>query len=287
MNTKKNFSRIIISLFVWMLLLPPALQAQQKSQVPAVQSDPETGWWQSLPKEEKRNYTVITSAALVGLWGLATWDYGSSGMHLSSEGWFEQDSKHGGADKLGHFWFTYSFADALSALYESYGYDAETAHRYGALSSWTVQMAMEVGDASSESQGFSWEDSVVNTVGALTSILMYNYPEINRKIDFRMEYVFNVKIEGIFDDYSNHFYSLALKLNGFDSLEDTFLKYFELHAGYYTRGYENTDNDKRAIYGGISLNFSRLFSQYGYHKTGKVLEYFQVLYSTLKVTHEL
>jgi len=269
-----------------MLLLPSALLAQQNNQTPD-QASVQSGWWQNLPKEEKLNYTVISSAALVGLWGLATWDYGSSGLHLSSEGWFEQDSKHGGADKLGHFWFTYSFSDALSALYESYGYDVKTANRYGALSSWTVQMAMEVGDASSDSQGFSWEDSVVNTVGALTSVLMYNFPELDRKIDFRMEYVFNVKIEGIFDDYSNHFYSIALKLDGFDSLEDTFLKYFELHAGYYTRGYENSDDDKRAVYGGISLNFSRLFSQYGYHKTGKVLEYFQLPYSTLKVTHEL
>lgn len=262
------------------------LQAQQVDQVSNL-SDLETGWWQSLPKEEKLNYTVISSTVLVGLWGLATWDYGSSGLHLVSEEWFGQDTKHGGADKLGHFWFTYTFSDALSALYQSYGYDAEKAYRYGALSSWAVQTAMELGDACSTSQGFSWEDTVANTLGALSSVVMYKFPELDRKIDFRMEYVFNVKIEGIFDDYSNHFYSIALKLDGFDSLEETFLKYFELHVGYYTRGFETEDDDTRAVYTGISLNFSRLFSRHGFRKTGKVLEYFQVPYSTLKVTKEL
>lgn len=70
---------------------------------------------------------------------------------------------------------------------------------------------MELGDTTSETQGFDWSDIAMNTAGALTSVLMEQYPELDRKIDFRVEYVFNVSVNGVFDDYSNHFYSMVFK----------------------------------------------------------------------------
>ncbi len=245
------------------------------------------GWWSSQPKEQKMLYTNLTAATAIAIWGLATWDYGSAGFHTGDEGWFEQDSKYGGADKLGHFWGTYAFADALTGLYKNWGYAPERASIYAALSSWTVQAFMELGDATSKSQGFSWADMTLNTVGALTSVLMERYPDLDRKIDFRVEYVFNVPVNGIFDDYSNQYYSVVLKLDGFDAIENTFLKYVELHGGYYTRGYGEDEKDVRSLYAGVTLNFSRLFSQQGFKKTGKVLEYIQIPYTVPKVSHDL
>lgn len=250
--------------------------------------DSQTGWWSSQPKETKLLYTNIAAASLIGIWGLTEWDYGSADWHDADEGWFEQDSKYGGADKFGHFWATYTFADALTGLYKHWGYDSQRANTYAALSAWTVQAFMEMADATSESQGFSWEDMMMNTFGALTSVLMEKYPELDRKIDFRVEYVFNVDVNGIFDDYSNHYYSMVIKLDGFDSVENTLLKYLELHAGYYSRGYDDeTEDDTRSLYAGVSLNFSRLFQQNGWNKTGKTLEYLQVPYTVLKASHEL
>ena len=245
------------------------------------------GWWNDQPKEQKMLYTNLTAATAITVWGLATWDYGSSGLHTGDEGWFEKDSKYGGADKLGHFWATYTFSDALTGLYKSWGYAPEKASAYAALSSWTVQAFMELGDATSESQGFSWADMTLNTVGALTSVLMERYPELDRKIDFRVEYIFNVPVNGIFDDYSNQYYSVVLKLDGFDAIENTFLKYVELHGGYYTRGYGEDEEDSRSLYTGVTLNISRLFDQQGYKKTGKVLEYIQLPYTVPKVSHNL
>lgn len=233
-------------------------------------------------------YTNLAAAGAIGIWGLLEWDYGSEDWDTADEGWFEKDSKYGGADKLGHFWATYAFADALTGLYTSWGYDSRQANLYAAVSSWAVQAVMEVADGTSGSQGFSWEDMVVNTAGALTSVLMERYPELDRKIDFRIEYVFENDVNGIFDDYDNHYYSMALKLDGFDALENTFLKYVELHGGYYTRGYDDPDeDDSRSFYAGITLNFSSLLRQNGWTKTGKVLEYVQIPYSVLKVSHDL
>lgn len=247
----------------------------------------EDGWWNDQPKEKKMLYTNLAAATAITAWGVATWDYGSSGFYTSDEGWFEQVSKYGGADKLGHFWATYTFADALTGLYKYWGYAADKASIYAALSSWTVQAFMEAGDATSESQGFSWSDMAMNTVGALTSVLMERYPELDRKIDFRVEYIFNVPVNGIFDDYSNQYYSIVLKLDGFDATENNFLKYVELHGGYYTRGYGEEDEDIRSLYAGITLNFSKLFSQQGFKKTGKVLEYIQIPYTVPKVSNDL
>jgi len=258
------------------------------SDTESLHDDGEKGWWARQTKEEKMLYTNVTAAAAIGIWGLATWDYGSAGLHKSNEGWFEHDAKYGGADKPGHFWATYTFSDALAGLYKGWGYAPEKASLYAALSAWTVQTFMELGDATSETQGFDWGDMAMNTVGALTSMLMGYYPELDRKIDFRVEYVFNVPVHGIFDDYSNQYYSVVLKLDGFDMFQNNFLQWVELSGGYYTRGYEEkNDRNVRSTFVGISFNFSRLLNQYGWRKTAKTLEYIQLPYSTLKASHDL
>ena len=291
----KTIKMISSGLLFCSLLVPmsPLQSMAQSSADPAVQSmqgatQVEKGWWTTLPKEKKMLYTNLGAATFITLYGLADWDYGSGGLHTADEGWFEEDSKYGGADKLGHFWSTYALSDALTALYTSYGYDGNKANSYAALSAWAVQAFMELGDATSETQGFSIEDMVMNTVGSLTSVLMHHYPELDRKIDFRVEYEFNVSINGLFDDYSNQYYAMVLKLDGFDALENTWLKWVELHGGYYSRGYDSEEVDRdRSFYAGITLNFSRFFNNYGYHKTSKTLEYLQIPYTVPKVSHSL
>lgn len=243
-------------------------------------------WWTQQPKENKLLYTNVTAAAIIGLWGLLEWDYGSADWHNANEGWFGHDTKYGGADKLGHFWATYAFGDALTSLYKHWGYDSRRASLYGAASSWAVQAFMEVADATSESQGFAWQDMILNSLGAVTSVLMERYPEIDRKIDFRVEYVFNEAVNGIFDDYSNHYYSVVLKLDGFDIFAKSFVRYLEVHGGYYTRGYGNKDEDDvRSIYWGVSLNLAKILSESGWEKTGKTAEYLQIPYTVLKADH--
>ncbi|TKB25729.1 DUF2279 domain-containing protein [Desulfopila sp. IMCC35006] len=249
---------------------------------------PSDSWWSRQPKSQKMLYTNLAAATAIGIWGLATWDYGSEGFTIGHEEWFGRDTKYGGADKCGHLWSTYAFSDALTSLYTGWGYEPKKANIYAALSSWTVQFAMELGDATSETQGFSWEDMTMNTLGALTSVLMARYPELDRKIDLRVEYVINDSIKGIFDDYYNQYYSMVLKLDGFDSFENTFLKYVELSAGYYTRGFGNPDKeDTRSLFAGIGFNFSRLLNQSGWNKTAKVFEYIQVPYTVPKVSYDL
>jgi hypothetical protein len=245
-------------------------------------------WWCSLPKEKKALYTNLAAASFITLYGFADWDYGSTTFHWANEGWFEEDTKYGGADKMGHFWSTYALADSLTGLYKHWGYDGTTANTYAALSSFAVQTIMELDDGTSETQGFDWGDMTMNTVGMLASIIMEHYPELDRKIDFRVEYAFNVPIKGLFDDYSNMYYAMVVKLDGFDALDNTWLQWLELHGGYYSRGYDSTEVAKeRDLYFGISINLSKLFEQHKYHKAAKVLEYLQIPYTVPKLSGKL
>ncbi|SDP55647.1 DUF2279 domain-containing protein [Desulforhopalus singaporensis] len=245
-------------------------------------------WWTDLDKEKKLLYTNIAAASVIGLWGMSEWDYGSIGWYNANEGWFEQDTKYGGADKVGHFWISYALADGLSALYKSWEYDQDRANRLALVSSWTIVTAMELMDATSETQGFAWEDIVMNSFGVLASAVMHRWPGLDRKIDFRIEYVFNEAIDGFITDYSNIFYSIVVKPAGFDYISNNIFDYLELHGGYYTRGYTDNDDDRtRSFYVGIGINFSKLFQQSGWHKTAKVLEYLQPPYTVPKASADL
>ena len=253
-----------------------------------VKDEIDENWWSRQPKKKKMLYTNLTAVTAIGIFGLATWDYDSAGFKTGNEGWFGHDTKYGGADKFSHMWSTYVFSDAFTGLYKSWGYAPETANTYAALSAWTVMLFKELGDGTSVTKGFSWEDMVMNTVGTLTSVLMARYPELDRKIDLRAEYVFNVPFDGVLDDYSNQFYSMVLKLDGFDAMQNTFAKYIEFSGGYYTRGYEDPDEkNTRSLFIGIGFNFSRLLDQNGWRKTGKVLEYIQIPYTVPKASYDL
>lgn len=245
-------------------------------------------WWEKLEKEDKAMVTNVALISFIAVWGLAQWDYGSAGrIYFKNEGWFGKDTKYGGADKLGHLWSTYAYADALGALYRKWGYDAHEAAKLSALSSWVIQGLMEVFDGSSAAHGFAYEDMVMNTLGALASYMMQKHPELNGLIDLRIMYQTNVAPVGLFDDYTNMTYLAVLKLEGIKGIRNEFLKLLEIHVGYYTRGYDTPKEmgleKTRDIYVGLGLNFAKLFRNSGHNKTATFLEYMQIPGTSMSV----
>src|SRR5690606_32339301 len=107
--------------------------------------------------------------------GIAKWDYFTTSPDMQAEGWFGRNTDEGGADKVGHVWSTYAFADGLADLYEGWGYEPDQAAVNGALSSFAIMGFMELGDSLSR-YGFSYEDMIMNTLGAASSYLLYKYP---------------------------------------------------------------------------------------------------------------
>jgi hypothetical protein len=233
-------------------------------------------------------YTNLAGAAVITAWGITNWDYGENKAHAGNEGWFSRDTKYGGADKLGHFYGAYLIGSALSGLYEYWGYEKKEAAFYGAFSSFLVMNYMEFGDSFS-SYGFSYEDFVMNTLGAASAYLLSAHPELSRKIDFRIEYVPSFKTVDVVTEYESMKYLIALKAEGFDTMQNAGLRYTELHLGYYTRNYEGgfSSQSERIIYLGIGINLSAIFRQNGYTKTAYFLNFYQPPYTYLPFEKDL
>ncbi len=243
-------------------------------------------WWQSKKKEEKLKYTVIGSAAFVAAYGAAFWDYGEYDASWNNEGWFGQDTHEGGADKFGHFWTSYTLGRSTSALYRSWGFSQSKAALYAALSSAGIMTFMELGDTFSR-YGFSPEDLIMNSAGTLAGYYLDTHPEIADKLDFRIDYNFEFDGNGdLLTDYENLRYLVAVKLSGFDSIENPILKQFELQAGYYARGYSDATNldPQRYAYVGIGINISNLLERGGWRKTAKIFNFFQPSFSSARHT---
>lgn len=198
-------------------------------------------------------------------WGLINWDYGQQRPTARSEEWFGRATKSGGADKLGHLYTGYLISHLFSSAYRSWDYPEAEASRMGALSSLGVTTLMEVGDSFSPF-GFSYEDMVMNTLGAGLGYAFDRSPELRRKVDLRLEY--HPSLSGEFEgdlvtDYEHLKYLLAIKAAGFDPIENPVLQALELHFGYYTRGYDTSspnlpDQRQRTLYVGLGLNLGHL-----------------------------
>ena len=218
----------------------------------------------------------MAGIGVVTAWGISQWDYFARASHAEPEGWFRDDTDDGGADKLGHLYTSYVTSHSLSYLYESWCFSKHDAAFYGALSSFAIYSYMEFGDSFSDF-GFSYEDFIMNTLGSFAGFYLYENPDLARKIDLRWEYGFHSNDPDFTTDYENSKYLLALKLNGFDSMRQGFLKYLEVHIGYYTRGFDEPAVDRqRNIYLGLGINLSSLFRRSGHRKTAAFLNYFQL-----------
>lgn len=242
-------------------------------------------------KESKNDilYTNLIGAGVITAWGTAFWGYGKSSPYRHNEGWFGRDTKYGGADKLGHFYASYLLGTSLCELYQNYGYTPKDAIMYGSLSSFFLLNTMEIGDSFSSEQGFSYEDFIMNTLGSLTSYAFYTYPELSKRIDLRIEYIPSFKSADIITEYDNMKYLVALKAEGFNFISNPWLRYGELHLGYYTRNYkaESTSERERIVYLGIGINFSKIARQNGYTKTANILNYYQLPYTYAAIENNL
>lgn len=234
-------------------------------------------------------------AAVYGLttfFGLKNWDWGSSGFHFENEGWFGEDTKYGGMDKLGHAYTGYLLTEYFSQRVAHEVSDPNGAIITGAILGMGVQSYIEFFDGFSGGHGFSYEDFIADGLGVGFSILRNTVPEIGEKLDFRMEYIQSDYSDfAPVTDYAGQKYVLALKLSGFEELEETPLRFVELQAGYFTQGYTDAERDagvdqRREPYLAIGLNLNELLKQAPeVHDTlpglmaSRAFEYIQVPYT--------
>jgi len=225
---------------------------------------------------ERKVFWINTAAmGTIVTWGLINWDYGQQRPAARSEEWFGHATKSGGADKFGHLYTGYLISHLFSTAYRAWDYPDQDASRMGALSSLGVTTLMEVGDSFSPF-GFSVEDLLMNSLGAGLGLAFDRHPELQRKVDLRLEY--HPSLSGDFEpdlvtDYEHLKYLLAL----------------ELHFGYYTRGYNNDspnlpDQRQRTLYVGIGLNVGHLLQPLW---ETRLFNYLQLPYTYLDLRHNL
>ncbi len=267
---QKNIVRSLALGFLLFLSCFNSLEAQEE------------GW----SKEKKVFMTNLGGITAITAWGVANWDYFTQAPKKGSEGWFSRDTKEGGADKLAHFYFTYSFSHILTHTFDQWGYPSQKAALLGSLSSFAMMSFMEFGDSFS-SYGFSHEDFLMNLLGCATGYLVSRNPSLAKKIDFRIEYIPTFEQADFFSDYDHMKFLMAIKLDGFDWIKNPYARYLELHLGYYARGFSGAEKDQRNIYLGVGLSIPKLFRQFSMEKTAKVFHYYQLPYTYLSLEKEL
>jgi hypothetical protein len=244
-----------------------------------------------LPRETKvRNLNLLAAGATI-TWGIINWDYFQASPQAKSEDWFGRETDEGGADKLGHLYTTYALSHLFATIYHEWDYPEERAMQLGTFSALGTMTIMELGDSFSK-YGFSYEDMLMNCVGAAAGYWLGTHPEWQQRLDLRLEYAPSLSHfeSDVVTDYEHHKYLLALKADGFDMLKETPLRYLELHLGYYVRGYDDYksyqvyDDRERNVYAGLGLNVGKVIENVW---ETSIFDYLQLPYTYLPIEHDL
>jgi hypothetical protein len=216
---------------------------------------------------------------MIALWGKSYWKWGTQSEHIHHEEWFQQDSQTGGSDKTGHFYMTYLLSRVLSSRMQDRGYSLETASLTGSLSGLLAMTLLEVGDGTSE-YGFSTEDLISDTLGAMFSYLIRSNPKVDDFIDIRLEYMPTASYVSGGDnttDYSGMRHLVAFKLSGFDKLKNSYFSLVEFQAGFYSRGYRSFDTIAKSqhVYVGIGISLSDLARRTNINALKNLFEFYQ------------
>jgi hypothetical protein len=205
----------------------------------------------------------LESAGLVALityTGFKDWKWGSASFRFNSEGWFGMGTGSGGLDKLGHIYGPYMTSELLYARLRATHRDRWVTSLYPPLFSSLLYQYIEFFDGYSVDHGYSYEDTIMDSVGVTLSFLRHQFPRFGKLVDYRLFYYpsggrsFQPMI-----DYEGQKFFGALKLAGVPGLERTPFRYFELLAGYYTRGfprYARSDEKSAHFVLGIGLSLS-------------------------------
>ncbi len=254
-----------------------------------LRQDPRPAWPYRWTREEKFRYFNLGLAGTTALYGLLFWDYGSSSFRFGSEGWFDADTDYGGADKIGHAWTTYLLCNVFNAVYRYWGYEPEEAALRGALSGYGMVTLVEIGDGFSRAHGFSWEDQLANTVGAGLAYLLLRVPELDRVVDFRMEWIPSPSLRhgdrsDFVTDYSGYKFLLAFKPGGLWEESPPALSFVEFHLGYFAHGFLRSDQKyfdekTREVYVALGINVTHLLETTLGTSAGRVFDFIQVPYT--------
>jgi hypothetical protein len=219
------------------------------------------------------------------------------GTHFKweNEGWLGKDTANLGVDKFTHAFNTYLATELLQWRISQKTNNAPGTALTAGLLAMSLVTYSEMYDGFEPHGGFSWQDMTFNFGGAALSILRHSVPGLKDKLDYRMEVIPNhdvVTFTGK-EHFRQQRFLLALQLAGFEGLENSPLRFVELHAGYYAVGFTNrerlagTQRPDRRPFVGIGLNLQQLLfpnpRTLGQRIGHRFLDYAQVPYTAVHV----
>ncbi len=224
----------------------------------------------------------------------AYWTDETTHFHFKDEGWFGKNTNNLGIDKLTHAFNAYLFAEFLGARIARKSGDRAAAAPPAALLSMGLMLYGEFWDAHKEDSGFSVQDVIFNTGGALFSVLRHTVPGLEEKLDFRLLMMPNSEVYTFKGKrhYEQQRFLLSLELAGFDSFRNGPLRFVELQMGYRGKDFTIQDRNagitpKRDIFFGVGLNIKELFFKNSHSRVGRAvasgLNYFQIPYTAAHI----
>jgi hypothetical protein len=190
--------------------------------------------------------------------------------HFTEEGWFGETTYAGGADKASHFVSYYVVSKELTNLYRRLGHSEREAIWLGFGVATAAGLVTEIGDGTTRF-GFSYEDLVMDTLGAATAAFIAHY-RADDLVGFRGGFLVPVtgaetccQVAGFGRDYSNELYTADLKLGGLArrlGLPIEPLKYLLLSVTYGSKGYPYAlpENRERQLGIEIGLNLQEILN---------------------------
>ena len=232
---------------------------------------------------------IISAGSLAALYtGFTVWAYFAwyhnkpENLHFkwNGDGVFGVNTYAGGSDKLGHFWSNHLVSRASSEMLIAGGWKPLPATLISSGLSIAYFTFIEVKDG--YYYEFSTGDLVADVGGAALSALLINRPELDRLIDFRVDYWPSPEYRHNFsnggdvnfaEDYTGQIYLLATHLSGIPGLTDPpwmrWARSVDVVGGYQSLNYKPDPMDDEAIpsqhlFLGASLNLQGVLeSLYG------------------------
>lgn len=219
------------------------------------------------------------------------------GVGFTFEG-FGLETYAGGVDKLGHAWTGYALSRATTSLLTNAGWPRLGSSIAAASISQVFFTLSEYED--SLVYQFEISDVIANVAGAAFAVLMVNVPEVDRLLDFRLEYLPSrdyrrvLREDGdidFFQDYSGQSYMLAVHLDAIPRMPRV-LGYLDVVTGFETRNYSppraNLEDPRtQRLYLGVSINMQHVLRELFCDCTGRrighaTFEYLAIPYTTIK-----
>lgn len=229
--------------------------------------------------------TVGLMAASYGFQDNVWWKGEKGKFHFN---WSQDWNANLGADKFGHFYFSYLASNIYIQAYEWAGITDYKSRIYGGLTAMLHQTFTEVRDGFSKQYGFSFGDYAFNLLGAFYPLLQYEFPLLN-SVKFKISYYSSSRFkmgsnDYIIDDYESTYNWMSIDINDLlpVNLDNYFPDLVDFTIGYSVKGLDN--NPYHEIFIGLDWDLEALPGNSGLLKfLKKNLNYYHLPSPVIKI----